>query len=152
MENPKLHPAPQRVPVIPAIENDVVAGARGGRREAIYEPSRTPIRCQIWDHRRLVGVVPVTLNDMGHPSDLVFTPKESEKVTRLAFVYGGKTYATPLDPTGKQICAQPFHPGLSPEESCGKEARISPSKPLHLALGHLKLLSKFGMNALKAGR
>lgn len=130
----------QRVPILPAVESDK---ASRKTKKAKYEPSGAPMRCQIWDHRRLVATVPVTFDEMGHPSDVVYTPGETEKFTRLAFIYGGSTYGYPVS------CGKAFHP---PGEVCGKEMVISPSKPLHLALGHLQLLNKFGQAALKAGR
>jgi hypothetical protein len=66
---------------------------------------------------------------MGHPSDVVFNPTSVEKVTRISFVWGGRVFAYPL-----------------PEAVV-----ISPGNPLHLALGHLKLMDKFGNTVLQAG-
>lgn len=100
------------------------------------------MRCQIWDHRRLVAVVPVTFDEMGHPSDVHYTPTEVEKFTRIAFVYGGRTFAHPVS------CTKSFH---LPGEKCGQEVIISPSKPLHLLLRQLRLMDKFGNAVLKAG-
>ncbi len=88
-----------------------------------------PVRCQLWDDRRLIATVPVTFDDMGHPSDIVFQPGEAERITRLAFIWSGRVFAYPLG-----------------------EVFISPSEPLHLALGHLKLRDKFGNLVLQAGK
>lgn len=117
----------QIVPVHPAIEKPQV-GVR--KKAAKYEPSGTPMRCQFWNHRELMGVEPVTFDDMGNPTDVYFNPKLVARVTRIAFVYGGRVYAHPL-----------------PEPVI-----VQPGNPLHLALGHLKLLDKFGNAVLKAGR
>lgn len=102
----------------------------GPRRQSAIRPDSAPVRCQIWDHRRLVKVLPVTFDDQGHPSDLHFRPTSVEKVTRLAFVWGGRVFAYPLP--------QPVI--------------VKPENPLHLALGHLKLLDRFGNTVLGAGK
>lgn len=134
-------PKPQIARVIPATEGEKVGPKK--YRPTRYEPSRTPVRCQIWDHRRLVGTVPITFDDMGHPTDVTFTPTSVEKVTRLAFVYGGNVFAYPIS------CRKSHHPDGEP---CGEEVIISPGNPLHLALGHLKLRDKFGNVVLQAGK
>ncbi|HKY47511.1 MAG TPA: hypothetical protein VJQ79_05945 [Acidimicrobiia bacterium] len=87
------------------------------------------MRCQLWDGGRLVTVIPVMFDDMGHPSDVVFQPRKAERITRLAFVWGGKVFTYPLATT-----------------------LIKKGESLHLALGHLKLIDRFGTDALKAGR
>lgn len=117
---------PQIAKVNPAIESD----RANQRRQPRLRRDAAPIRCQLWDHRRLVGAIPVTLNDMGHPTDVRFTPTSVERVTRISFVWGGRVFALPLPET----------------------VIISPGKPLHLALGHLRLLDRFGKDALRAGR
>ena len=121
---------PQFVKVKTVTEGERVGGAAPQKmKNTVLESSGAPMRCQLWDHRRLVGVVPVTFDDMGHPSDIYFDPPEIEKVTRLAFVYGGNVYAFPL----------------------GETVVVYPGNPLHLALGHMELRSKFGNVVLKAG-
>ena len=119
---------PQDVKVDPAIENDR-AGKRPGQI-AHYELSKAPIRCQLWDGRELVDTVPVTFDDMGHPSDVVYSSGSIRQVTRIAFVYGGAVYAVPLE----------------------EPVIVRPGNPLHLALGHLELRDKLGNVVLKAGR
>lgn len=87
------------------------------------------MRCQLWDGRRLVTTIPVTFNDMGHPSDVVYQPRRTERVNRLAFIWGGKVFAYPMEPT-----------------------LIKKGQSIHLALGHLRLMDRFGIDVLKAGR
>ncbi len=77
-----------------------------------------------------MGVRPVTFDDQGHPNDVYFDPSQTVRVTRVCFIYGGRTYAHPL-----------------PEPVI-----VRPGNPLHLALRHLKLLDKFGNAVLKAGK
>ncbi len=114
----------QRVRIQPASESERPHGFQPPTKQ-----DSAPIRCQLWDGDRLIGVVPVTLDDQGHASDVVYTPGELERIDRLAFVYGGRVF---VYPTGA--------------------IWFSPAEPLHLALAHLKLIDKFGLNALKAGR
>lgn len=127
---PNLH---QIVKVLPAVESDAPPG-RKTRVPAFHERSGAPMRCQIWDDQRLVGVVPVTFDDMGHPTDALFNPTQVERVTRVAFIYGGAVYAHPLV-------------GLNEPPII-----IKPGNPLHLDLRHLKLFDKFGKEVLKAGK
>lgn len=119
-------PPPQKARIAPATEAD----RAGPRSQPQVRPDSAPVRCQIWDQRRLVGTLPVTFDDMGHPSDVVFKPTSVERVTRLAFVWGGRVFAYPL-----------------PQPTI-----ISPGNPLHLALGHLRLLDRFGNTVLGAGK
>jgi hypothetical protein len=128
MDKRLIIPKPQIVRVDPAIEKPEV-GPRKKPRKAVYEPSGTPMRCQFWNHRELMGVAAVTFDDMGHPQDVSWNPKQVSRVTRVAFIYGGRTYAHPL-----------------PEPVI-----VRPGNPLYLALRHLKLLDKFGKAVLKAG-
>ncbi len=117
----------QIVKVQPVIESERVMGQKPQRPKMFAE--KAPMRCQLWDYRRLVGVVPVTFDDFGHPTDVTFNPTHVEKVTRIAFIFGNRTYAHPL-----------------PEP-----VMISPGNPLHLALGGMNLRDKFGKLVLGAG-
>lgn len=119
-----MNSKPQRVGVQPASESVRVPKKRAAKKDS------GPVRCQLWDHRRLVKVLPITFDDQGHPSDLHFRPTSVEKVTRLAFVWGGRVFVYPL--------AEPVI--------------VKPENPLHLALGHLKLLDRFGNTVLGAGK
>ena len=120
-------PTHQIVRVEPVIETERVMGQKRLTRQT--RPDKAPMRCQLWDHRRLVGVVPVTFDEFGHPTDVTFNPTHVEKVTRIAFIFGTKVYAHPL-----------------PEPVI-----IRPGNPLHLALAHLNLRDKFGKLVLGAG-
>jgi hypothetical protein len=123
-------PFDQIIPIYPAVENEQ-ALRNGSRPKAqTIRPDSAPMRCQLWDGNRYVGVVPVIFDDMGHPTDVVFSPGEVERVTKLAFLWGGKVYVHPL----------------------GEPITIHPGNPLHLMLRHLKLLTKYGTEALQAGR
>ena len=73
--------------------------------------------------------VPVTFDDMGHPSDLVWKPTEAVVISRLDFVFKGKVFSYVPKPT------------LVPK-----------GESLHLALHHMQLLDKFGLDALASGR
>ena len=119
-----MRPTPQRVRVEPVVESERVI--KQARQRVV--PSTAPIRCQLWDGKRFVTSIPVTLDDMGRPSDVVYNPTEVQRVTKLVFLYEAKTFVYPIDPV-----------------------IVKPGNPLHLALGHMKLLEKFGTNALKAG-
>ena len=119
-----LRPTHQVVRVHPAIENEK---ARTAGRPTVSDSG--PMRCQLWDGRRLVTTIPVMFDDMGHPSDVVFQPRRTERISRLAFIWGGKVFTYPLE---TQL--------------------IKKGESLHLALGHLKLLDRFGIDILKAGR
>lgn len=73
--------------------------------------------------------IPITFKD-GHPSDVVWSPSEAVFVTRLDFVFRGKVYSYPL---------------------LGNSSVIKKGQTLHLALGHLKLVDKFGTEVLTSG-
>lgn len=119
-----MRPSHQIVRVHPAIEREQASVAG---RSAVADSG--PMRCQLWDGKRLVTVIPIMFDDMGHPSDVVFQPRRTERVTRLAFVWGGKVFTYPLETT-----------------------LIRKGHSLHLALGHLSLIDRFGSNVLNAGR
>ena len=121
-------PPSQIVKVLPAIEGEVARGTPI-RHPSKRSTSTAPIRCQLWDDNRFVNVIPVRLDDMGHPTDITYNPFHVERITKLAFIWGKRTF--------DYVLPQPVI--------------IRPGNPLHLALGHMKLLSKFGLDALQAG-
>lgn len=133
-----LKPGPDQVVKVNTVtERDRARSTTGTPRHKTHKVhtqadrvDSAPVRCQIWDRNRMVGVVPVTFDDMGHPSDVVFQPSETEKATRLAFLWSGRVFG--------------FH--------FGETIHFSPSKPLHLALAHLSLRDKFGTLVLEAGK
>lgn len=112
----------QTVSVRPVKENErAIVGAPKLKDSA-------PIRCQIYTAERLLGSIPITFDEMGHPNDIIFNIGSVERVRELAFVWGGQVFKTFIDIT------------------------IRPGTPLHLDIRHMKLLNKFGLEALKAGK
>lgn len=118
-----MRPTHQYVKVHPAVEREQAYA----RRSTVSDSG--PMRCQLWDGKRLIAVIPVTFDDMGHPSDVVFKSRRTERVTKLAFVWGGKVFTYPMEAT-----------------------LIKKGESLHLALGHLRLMDRFGTVVLNAGR
>ena len=122
-----MFPNHQRVPVIGATEGERATPKRHRPRR---RADTAPLRCQLWDGRNHIDTVPVVFDDMGHPSDVHYRPTSAIRVTKLAFVWNAKVFVFSL---------------REPEI-------IKAGQIFHLALHHLKLLDKFGIDALAAGR
>lgn len=119
-----MRPTHQIVRVHPAIEREF--SRRLGEAPPVTDSG--PMRCQLWDGKRLITTIPIMFDDMGHPSDVVYHPQENEWISKLAFIWGGKVFVYP------------------------ETIFIPKGESLHLALGHLRLMDRFGIDVLKAGR
>lgn len=111
----------QVVRVYPAVESERIHGTAG-----------KPLLCHVkgyYDRDQgkpfTLATLPVSFDDQGHPSDVAWTPREAVWVTRLDFTFRGKAFFYPIGPM-----------------------LLRRGQPLRLALWHLKLLDRFGLDLL----
>lgn len=84
------------------------------------------LRCYLLDGGRVVATVPIQFDDQGHPLDVVWTSTHLERFDKLLFVFEGRTFS---HETGEVI--------------------VFPNQGVRLALRHLELRDKFGLDVLK---
>ncbi len=84
------------------------------------------LRCYLVDEGRVVAITPIQFDDQGHAIDVVWTPSHVERFNMLLFVYEGRIFEQPVE-----------------------ETIVQPGQGCRLALYHMELVDKFGLDVIK---
>ncbi len=84
------------------------------------------LRCYLIDEGRVVATIPIQFDDQGNALDVVWTPSHVERFNMLLFVYEGRVFENPVE-----------------------ETIVLPGQGCRLALHHMQLVDKFGLDVIK---
>ncbi len=116
---PSLETFDQIVRVRPARESEKATSVISGSFDGLC-------RCYLIDDGRVVALIPIQFDDQGHALDVVWTPSHVERFNMLLFVFEGRVFENPVE-----------------------ETIVLPGQGCRLALHHMQLVDKFGLDVIK---